>query len=105
MVKALFLSRSRPVMLEAWQVLQLAVSSDDAGLVNVLDAQSFARLLPLLGEQLNEAKVEQLFGAIDADDSGTIEFDEFVKVIQMLHPLQATRRSAAEQAASPSPSP
>ena len=76
-------------------MLQLAVSSDDAGLVNVLDAQSFARLLPLLGEQLNEAKVEQLFGAIDADDSGTIEFDEFVKVIQMLHPLQATRRSAA----------
>ena len=36
---------------------------------------------------------------IDADGSGTIEFDEFVKVIQMLHPLQATRRSAAEQAA------
>ena len=62
-------------------MLQLAVSSDDAGLVNVLDAQSFARLLPLLGEQLNEAKVEQLFGAIDADDSGTIEFDEFVTLV------------------------
>jgi hypothetical protein len=36
---------------------------------------------------------------IDADGSGTVEFDEFVKVIQMLHPLQATRRSAEEQAA------
>jgi hypothetical protein len=45
-------------------VLQLAVSSDDVGLVNVLDAHSFARLLPLLGEQLNEAKVEQLFEAV-----------------------------------------
>ena len=45
-------------------MLQLAVSSDDVGLVNVLDAHSFARLLPLLGEQLNEAKVEQLFEAV-----------------------------------------
>ena len=36
---------------------------------------------------------------MDLDGSGTIEFDEFVKVIQMLHPLQHTRRSAAEQAA------
>jgi hypothetical protein len=63
-VKALFLSRSRAVLLEAWEVLQLAVSSDDVGLVNVLDAHSFARLLPLLGEQLNEAKVEQLFEAV-----------------------------------------
>ena len=35
---------------------------------------------------------------MDLDGSGTIEFDEFVKVIQMLHPLQHTRRSAAEQA-------
>ena len=56
-------SYASQVLLEAWEVLQLAVSSDDVGLVNVLDAHSFARLLPLLGEQLNEAKVERLFTA------------------------------------------
>ena len=53
-------------------MLQLAVSSDDVGLVNVLDAHSFARLLPLLGEQLNEAKVEQLFEAV-AQPAGRAE--------------------------------
>ena len=52
------------VLLAAWEVLQLAVSSDDVGLVNVLDASSFARLLPLLGEELNQAKVERLFDAV-----------------------------------------
>ena len=100
-VRALFLSRSRGHLMEAWEVLQMALSHDLGGgvLRNILDAQAFARLLPLLGEHLSQAKIERLFEAVDVDGSGTLDFDEFVEVVRRLHPVQNARRTAAAQVA------
>ena len=101
-VQALYLSRSQEHLREAWEVL-LAAFREEAELsggpaygYDALDGPQFAKLLPLLGEDLPPAHVARLFESMDVDSSGAIEFSEFVRVIRHLNPRRVQRRSLAE---------
>ena len=60
-----------------------------------IDAEGFARLIPLLGEDLPLSRVERLFEEVDLDASGTLDFDEFVLLVRRLKPKSAARAGRA----------
>jgi len=77
--KALFLDQSREDMLKAWEVFNL---SGNEG----IDAEEFRKILPLLGEDVPEEKIEELFSLADSAGNGTISFDEFVALMKGMNP-------------------
>lgn len=102
-VSAIFLSRSRKALSDAWDVLRtasegglvaaqakadgrrgsrrVAISTPPAAAsAQTINVEGFKVLLPLLGENLPLAKIERLFEEVDADGSGSLDFDEFVQV-------------------------
>ena len=56
-----------------------------------IDAEGFARLIPLLGEDLPLSRVERLFEEVDADRNGSLDFDEFVLLVRRLKPRAVGR--------------
>ena len=140
-VQAIYLSRSRSALGDAWEVLRTAAgggtteggtsldggggskqrrssfkssgkaggskrpsmarilhgewkSSDGDGDAGI-DAEGFARLIPLLGEDLPLSRVERLFEEVDLDQSGTLDFDEFVLLVRRLKPRVQSRNGRA----------
>ena len=89
-MQAIYLSRSREALRDAWEVFLAAtgsrenetkassvkrarIASDRGGAMNLAQ---FGRLLPLLGDDLPLSRVERLFEEVDVDRSGEIDFDE-----------------------------
>ncbi len=121
-VQAVFLSRSREALRDAWDVLVAAAADEQddkqhgagggtsgggasgggasGGLRPARRAKraskevtrtkgggsmnlaQFARLLPLLGDDLPLSRIERLFEEVDHDRSGLVEFDEFVLMVR-----------------------
>ena len=80
MVDALFLHRSsEKAMKQAWFVF-------DVKKRGYLDAEQFKDLLPLMGEDVPPERIDELFLIADEDGSGSIEFDEFVFLINAMNP-------------------
>ena len=65
-----------------------------------IDNDGFKYLLPLLGEDLPLSRVERLFEEVDEDNSGSLDFDEFVVMVRRLKPKGVTRnfRAAGQNA-------
>ena len=120
-VSAIFLSRSRRALSEAWDVLRTAadgglpaaakksssesfksgarlqggrrggVSGAAGTKAPTINAEGFKVLLPLLGEDLPLSRIERLFEEVDSDNSGELDFDEFVQMVRRLKPKGSTR--------------
>jgi len=57
-------------MSRAWQVFDSRGDGE-------LNAEEFARVLPLLGEDVPPSRVDELFAIADKDGSGLLEYTEF----------------------------
>eukprot|EP00656_Telonema_subtile_P031784 TRINITY_DN3479_c0_g1_i3.p1 TRINITY_DN3479_c0_g1~~TRINITY_DN3479_c0_g1_i3.p1 ORF type:complete len:554 (+),score=114.98 TRINITY_DN3479_c0_g1_i3:139-1800(+) len=77
--RALLCDQTEEDMQQAWTVF-----NKDGG--EALDASSFREALPLMGEDVPESKIDELFCEVDADGSGEIEFDEFCQMISAMNP-------------------
>ena len=51
-----------------------------------LDAAEFKKALPLMGEDVSDEKIEELFQLADKDGSGRIEFPEFMILMKGMNP-------------------
>jgi len=77
--RALFLDQSEEDMKLAWEVF-------DVGRNGELVAGDFRKALLLMGEDVSEGKVDELFCLADGDGSGKIDFPEFVKLMKGMNP-------------------
>mmetsp|Transcript_86200 Transcript_86200/g.180327 ORF Transcript_86200/g.180327 Transcript_86200/m.180327 type:complete len:385 (+) Transcript_86200:116-1270(+) len=66
--------------------LQEAFDSFDREGDGVLSKEELRRALPLMGEDITDEKVDELFKIIDADKSDKIDFAEFCTLITSLNP-------------------
>jgi len=85
-IQALFLDQSAKNMQPAFGVF------DPRGRGEVSRAE-FAPAMLLMGEDIEESRVADLFIEFDADGSGSIDFDEFVAMMRKLNPLRAADRA------------
>merc|ERR1719478_1638739 len=77
--RALFLDQTEDDMKKAWLVFGLSGKGE-------LDGAEFRKALPLMGEDVPEERIEELFKLADEDGSGRIEFDEFVILMKGMNP-------------------
>jgi len=76
--RALFLDQDDvDQMKQAWFVF--------AGGMSVLKAREFKKSLLLMGEEVPEDEVDEMFKKADTDGSGEIDFDEFVELIREMN--------------------
>lgn len=84
--RALFLTQSEADLRKAWESL--------VGDAEVVPKQSFRSLLGLLGtEDVDEAKLHEVFEMVDADASGGVEFGEFCRLIKSMNPKEPPKAS------------
>lgn len=83
-VKALYVSQSDEDFKAAFDMLDSKLSGGNAG--GRLTATSFRAVLPLVGEDIPAEQIDTLFKEVDADGSGTIEFDEFKRLMLAMNP-------------------
>ena len=58
-----------------------------------ISAEDFKKSLPLMGEEVPEERINQLFTEADTDGSGMIEFPEFVVMVKGMNPKVHTAHS------------
>jgi len=68
-------------MATAWKVF-------DTESCGFLKAESFSKVLPLLGENVPPAEIDALFQDVDTDGSGRIEFPEFCVMVKRMNPSE-----------------
>ena len=85
-IQALFLDQSEKNMRPAFSVF------DTRGRGEV-SLEEFRPAILLMGEDILESKVDDLFREFDVDGSGAIDFNEFVAMMKKLNPLKAAERA------------
>jgi len=85
--RALFLDQSEEDMKLAWKVFDLSGKGE-------LDAAEFKKALPLMGEDVPEEKIQELFQLADKDGSGRIEFPEFIILMKGMNPKEDSGAAA-----------
>jgi len=83
--RALFLDQCEDDMKKAWLVFDVAGKGE-------LDAVEFRKALPLMGEDVPDDRIEELFQLADADGSGRLEFDEFVLLMKGMNPKEGAEQ-------------
>merc|ERR1719253_665178 len=81
--RALFLDQTEEDMQKAWKVFDLAGEGKIA-------SEDFRKALPLMGEDVPEEKIDELFKLADADGSGRIEFNEFTTMMKGMNPKDSS---------------
>eukprot|EP00301_Raphidiophrys_heterophryoidea_P025741 c8706_g1_i1.p1 GENE.c8706_g1_i1~~c8706_g1_i1.p1 ORF type:complete len:402 (+),score=131.87 c8706_g1_i1:95-1207(+) len=59
-----------------------------------LSADKFKLVLPLVGENVPQDKIDDLFKQVDTDGSGNIEFDEFKTLMLEMNPKSGEKKSS-----------
>merc|ERR1712166_658564 len=65
----------------AWKMFDL-----DGG--GTLDAAEFKTALPLMGENVPQAKIDELYSMADTDGSGEIDYEEFCFLVKKMNPKE-----------------
>eukprot|EP00300_Choanocystis_sp_HF-7_P039837 c6179_g1_i1.p1 GENE.c6179_g1_i1~~c6179_g1_i1.p1 ORF type:complete len:582 (+),score=123.73 c6179_g1_i1:46-1746(+) len=91
-VRSLFVTQSERDFSKAFRVF------DKAG-NGFLEAQSFKAVLPMLGEDVPPQQFDDMFRAVDQDQSGKIELEEFIALMKATNPMGEVgdRRDKARQ--------
>eukprot|EP00299_Pterocystis_sp_00344_P011246 c5208_g1_i1.p1 GENE.c5208_g1_i1~~c5208_g1_i1.p1 ORF type:complete len:275 (-),score=78.90 c5208_g1_i1:91-882(-) len=85
-ISALYVSRDdAEVMRAAFDIFDEKLSESQTR-KGKLSANVFKQVLPLVGEDIEPEKVEQLFNEVDSNGSGSIEFDEFKTLMLKMNP-------------------
>ena len=63
-------------------LLKVTFDSFDANHSRSIDFSELKNLIKILGVNFSRAQIQEIFKEIDEDESGTIEFDEFLKLMQ-----------------------
>ena len=79
-VKALYLTQTEEDMRPAFRIF------DQAGRGEV-NADDFQEALKVIGEDVPGDKIDKLFKEVDADGSGTIDFEEFCIMMRKFNPM------------------
>ena len=53
-----------------------------------LDAAEFKTALPLMGENVPQAKIDELYNQADTDGSGEIDYEEFCFLVKKMNPKE-----------------
>jgi Ca2+-binding EF-hand superfamily protein len=76
--RALFLDQSDEDMKAAWYLFAKGASD--------IDTDTFKRILPLMGDNVPLEEIEALFALEDDDNSGTVDFSEFIMLVKSMNP-------------------
>lgn len=87
--RALFLDHTEEQMEPAWKKV-----FDKEG-KGALSGAEFKKVLPLMGEDVPEEKIDALFKAVDTDGSGMIEFPEFQELVKGMNPKEGEEGNSA----------
>lgn len=76
--------------------LQRAFRFYDTDRSGFLDAVEFREALPLMGENVADEKIDELFKKVAIDESGCINFAGFCKLVKSMNPKTKKKRASQE---------
>ena len=79
--RALFMDQTEDDMRPAWDIFSKGGAK--------IDAFTFKRVLPLMGDEVSDDAIEDLFELADTDGSGDIDFKEFMVLVKGMNPKPA----------------
>ena len=76
--RALFLDQREEDMKDAWMLFSNGAPH--------VESDKFRNVLPLMGDEVPELQMDELFAMVDDDGSGTLDFSEFIMLVRSMNP-------------------